>query len=167
MTRLLPLLLAALLVAGCGSSATDAVTPAAPAVAAAKPKKVRTLPKKVFVHRVDSICRGVDMAVVYDMPTVTGDVARNRRVFGAYFGRTHSEVRRLRRKLVRLGQPSRDRARWRRALAKVKAMESHIDTLRAAAWSGSVNMLVLSARELRHTSASATRRFERFGAKRC
>lgn len=167
MTRLLPLLLVATCVAGCGSS--DAVTPAAPAAAAAAaaPKHVRTLPKKVFVRRANRICRRLENVDVGSFPAMTSDVTRNRRAIGSWFSRVHSEMRRARRQLVRLGQPSRDRARWRRAMAKITAIEHHMDTMRAAAWSGSVNMYVLSGRELIRSSASADRRLKRFGATAC
>jgi hypothetical protein len=168
-TRLLPLLIAiaAVAVAGCGSSATSAVAPAAPAAAAATPKKVRTLPKKVFVRRANRICRRLEKMDVGALPAISSDVARNRRVVGAWFGRVHAQLRRGRRQLVRLGQPSRDRARWRRAMAKITAVEQHVDTMRAAAWSGSVTMLRLSARELLRSNESANRRLKRFGADDC
>jgi hypothetical protein len=168
-TRLLPLLLVAIAVGGCGSSSLDAVTPApaGSAVAAAKPKHVRTLPKKVFLRRVNAICRRLEKVDVGAVPTITGDVGRNRRVFGAWFGRVHKVVRSTRRRLVRLGRPSRDRARWRRVMTKLRAIEDHIDTMRASTWAGSVNMLLLSARELESSDKSADRRLRRFGAKRC
>jgi len=49
----------------------------------------------------------------------------------------------------------------------VHAMAGHMDTMRAAAWSGSAQMLVLSMRQMDATVASANRRFARFGARDC
>jgi hypothetical protein len=144
-TRFVPVLglLAAAALAGCGSAATEAVAPAAPA--AAKPKHVRTLPKQAFVRRVNRICAR------YDVLDTT----------------SAGELRRARRELVRLGQPSHDRARWLRVMSKLKAIEGHIDTMRAADRAGSRTMYTLSARELDGSKASATRRIRRFGATRC
>jgi hypothetical protein len=52
-------------------------------------------------------------------------------------------------------------------MSKLQAVESHLDTIRASAWSGSVDMLVLSWRQAVKSSESSNRRFRRFGAKRC
>jgi hypothetical protein len=168
-TRLLPLLslLAAVALTGCGAS-SDAVAPAPPAAAAAKPRKVRIVPKRTFVKRVDKICAGFNGQELADsLPTVSSDVARNRAVFGRWFRHARHEVRRMRVRLKHVGQPSRSRARWTRAMAKLHAIERHLDTMGAAASAGSVHMLVLSAHEIERSGKSADRRFRLFGAKRC
>jgi len=164
-SRFAPLVLVAVIVAGCGSSAPAPV--AAPLAPKAKP--VRIVAKKKFVHRVNAICARLDgpQGAIGDVPTMTSDIGQNRAVFGAYIGRAHRVIRTTRREMVRLGQPSRERARWARAMSKLQAIESHLDTLRAAVWAGSVNMVVLSARELEKSAHSADRRFRRFGATRC
>jgi hypothetical protein len=169
-TRLLPaltLILAAVAIAGCGSSSSDDVATAAAPAPAAKAEHVRTLPKKVFVRRVNAICKGLEKVDIGGFPAITADVSSNRLAIGAWFGRAHKAVRSARRRLVHLGRPRRDRARWVRVMSKMKAIEGHMDTLRAASWSGSVAMLRLSARELLASAKSVDRRFRRFGARRC
>jgi len=89
-------------------------------------------------------------------------VQREWDMFGAWFGRVHRIVRRARQRFVELGRPTRDGERWERVINKVRAEESHLDTMRAAAWSGSSDMLMLSARQLQSTSKSLDRRFRRY-----
>ena len=134
---------------------------------APKAKAVRIVSKAKFVRRVNAICARLEHGGIGNVPTITSDVGRNRVVFGAWFGRAHREVRHARRDMVRLGVPSRDRARWTRVMSKLRAIEGHLDTMRASSWAGSVNMLRLSARELVAAGKSADRRFRLFGAKRC
>jgi hypothetical protein len=164
-SRFAPLVLVALVVAGCGASKPVV----APLPAPPKAKPVRIVAKTKFVRRVNAICARLDgpKGAVGDVPTMTSDVIHNRVVFGAYIGRAHRVIRTARREMVRLGQPSRDRARWARAMSKLTAIENHLDVLRAAVWAGSVDMVVLSARELKGSAKSADRRFRRFGAGRC
>jgi hypothetical protein len=165
-SRVAPLVLVALFVAGCGGSKPVA----APLPAAPKAKHVRIVAKKKFVRRVNGICASMERpvgAILASMPTATSDVGRNRRVFGDWFGRAHRVFRHARRRMVRLGLPSRDRQRWDRVMSKWQAVEGHLDTMRAAAWAGSVPMLRLDARELMASGDSLDRRFRRFGAKRC
>ena len=170
MARLLPALslLVAVALAGCGAS-SDAVTPAPPAAAATvKPHKVRIVPKRAFIKRVDKICAGFRaQALVDSLPAISSDVGHNRAVFGTWFRRARHEVRRMRVRLKHVGQPSRSRARWTRAMAKLHAIERHLDTMGAAASAGSVTMLRLSAHEIDRSTTSAVRRFRLFGAKRC
>jgi hypothetical protein len=128
---------------------------------------IRVVSKATFVHRVNRICGHLAQVDIGAAPTPTADVYRNRRVFGAWFGRAHRAVRHARGRLTRLGEPTRDRARWQRVMNKLRAIEAHIDTMRAAAWSGSVNILLLDARELKGSAKSIDRRFRRFGAERC
>ena len=167
MRRVFPVLLAALALGGCGTAATSAPPVGPLGVTAQKPRHVHVLPKKVFTRRANRICAELERTDIGSPPAVTGDVGRNRQTFGAWFGHVHTVVRRARRHLVRLGRPSRDRARWTRVMSKLTAIESHLDTMRASAWSGSVDMLVLSARELKTSARSLDRRFRRFGATRC
>jgi len=135
------LILPCLLVAGCGAAEAPAPLPAPQPVA--KPKHVRTLPKQTFVRRVDRICNGL------------GPVA----------GRP--AVRRLRLRLLHLGRPSRDRARWTRVMSKLRALENHLDTMQAARRSGSSSILALSSRNILAARQSVDRRLRRFGANAC
>ena len=57
--------------------------------------------------------------------------------------------------------------RWQRVMSKVRAIENHLDTMHAAALSGSADMLILSAHELDTAARSVDRRFRLFGANRC
>jgi hypothetical protein len=163
----LPLLVLALVLPGCAGD--DAVTPPPAAAAEKTPKPVKVMPYKRFVKRVNAICAGMQKPVraIVQPPAITGDVAHNRRVFGAWFGRWHKVFRQADRRMGRLGMPSRQRLRWRRAKAKMHAIVGHMDTVRAAVWAGSLNMLILSARQLERSADSAVRRFRRFGATRC
>ena len=169
MTRVcvLMLLLASVALAGCGSSKPTVAPPAVAAAAPVEHTPARVLRKRTFLRRVNRICARTDGSGIGQVPAVTTSVAHNRVIFGAYFGRVHRVIRRVRRRLVRVGVPKRDRARWTRAMSKLLAAERHLDTMRAAAWSGSVPMLRLSARELQRTAKSAERRFRLFGATRC
>jgi hypothetical protein len=166
--RLAPLLLL-LAVALAGCAGDDPVAPPPAAAAAVKPKPVEIVPKQRFVRSVNAICRRMETPVrtIGAPPTMSADVAQNRRVVGDWFGRFHRVMRTARRRMARLGTPSHDRARWRRAYAKFHAVERHIDTMRAAAWSGSVDMLLLSVRQLGRSAESADRRLRRFGARDC
>jgi hypothetical protein len=158
-----PVLLAAVALVGCGSAAA----PPAPKPILPRQAHIRVVPKSTFVHRVNRICGHLDRVDIGAAPTPTSDIYRNRRVFGTWFGRAHKAIRHARGRLTQLGEPSHDRARWQRVMNKLRAIESHVDTMRAAAWSGSMNMLVLSARELQSSAKSIDRRFRRFGAGRC
>jgi hypothetical protein len=117
--------------------------PAPQPVTNAKPQHVRTLPKKTFVRRVNRICGAL------------GPVADRK------------AVRRLRLRLVHLGGPARDRTRWIRVMSKLRAVENHLDTMQAAAGSGSPSMLALSTRNMRAARQSVDRRLRRFGAHAC
>jgi hypothetical protein len=153
-----------------GCAGDDAVAPPpAAAAATAKPEPVKVVAKQRFVRRVNRICARIETPVraIGAPPALGGDVARNRRVVGEWFGRFHGVMRTARRRMARLGAPSRDRARWVRAYSKFHAVERHLDTMRAAAWSGSVDMLLLSARQLQRSAESADRRMRRFGATGC
>jgi hypothetical protein len=167
LTPLLLLLLAAV-AAGCGS-ANEAAAPTAAATAAApvKPEHVRTLPKRTFVRRANAICARLAPGGVGARTAMSPGVRRHRGALAAWAGRMHAAMRGVRRRLVHLGEPSRDRAGWRRAMSKLRAVEGHLDTLRASAWSGDATMLSLSARQLDASGTSADRRFRRFGATRC
>jgi hypothetical protein len=160
--RCLPVLLLVAL-AGCGSAAV----PPAPKPVVPEEAHIRVVPKRTFVRRVNRICDDVGKVNIGPVPTLTSDVYRNRRVFGAWFGRVHTAVRRARQRFVSLGTPARDHARWARVISKIRAEESHLDTLRAATWSGSLDMLLLSARELRQADRSLSRRLRRFGVTHC
>jgi hypothetical protein len=148
--------------AGCGSAAPPPPKPILPRQA-----HIRVVTKKTFVRRVNRICDDLDSISIGRPPAISSDVLANRRTFGAWYGRVHTVIRRARQRFVELGQPTRDRARWERVISKVRAAESHLDTMRAAAWSGSADMFVLSARELASTGKSLDRRLRRFGATHC
>ena len=168
MRRCLGVLFAAVALGGCGTAATPA-PPAATPVAAVKHQHVRVLPKKVFARRVNRICKQLNapMRRIGNLPALTDDVATNRRIVGAWVGHYHRLFRLARRRMTRLGRPSRELARWRRAMNKLRAVESHVDELRASVWAGSGDMLELSRREIVSSAKSASRRFSRFGAKAC
>jgi hypothetical protein len=161
--RCLPVLLAAVALGGCGSAAA----PPPPKPILPRQAHIRVVTKKTFVRRVNRICDDLDQLNIGAAPAISSDVLVNRRNFGGWFGRVHRIVRRARQRFVELGQPTHDRARWERVVNKVRAEESHLDTMRAAAWSGSADMLLLSAHQLQSTSKSLDRRFRRFGAKHC
>jgi hypothetical protein len=161
--RCLPVLLTAVALGGCGSAAA----PPPPTPVLPRQAHIRVVTKTTFVHRVNRICDDMDAIDIGTPPSISTDVVANRRSFGAWYGRLHKVIRRYRQRFVELGQPTRDRARWERVITKIRAAESHLDTMRAAAWSGSVDMFVLSAHQLVHTGKSLDRRLRRFGAKRC
>jgi len=156
-------LLSAVVLGGCGSAAA----PPPPKPILPRQAHIRVVTKKTFVRRVNRICDDLDSMDIGRPPTITSDVLANRRSFGAWYGHIHKVIRRYRQRFTELGQPTRDRARWERVITKIRAAENHLDTMRAAAWSGSVDMFVLSAHELMHTGKSLDRRLRRFGAKRC
>jgi hypothetical protein len=163
--RIIPVLLAAVALGGCGTAAA----PLAPKPVVPVSKHVRVVPKSVFIRRVNRICATADHRGdgIGAFPKITADVARNRRQIGGWFGRLHRIVRTERHRLGLQGQPAKGGARWLRAMSKLRAVEHHLDTIRASAWSGSADILVLDWNEAVASSKSANRRFRRFGAKRC
>jgi hypothetical protein len=128
---------------------------------------VRGLPRRTFLRRANAICARMAPGGVAARTAIGSGIRRHRGALAAWSGRAHSVMRRVRRSLVHLGEPSRGRTDWRRAMSKLRAVEGHLDTLRASAWSGDATMLRLSARQLDASSTSADRRLRRFGATRC
>jgi len=165
--RCLGVLFAAVALGGCGTAATPAPPAAPPTAGPALRTHVRVLPKKVFARRVNRICKQLNVQRIGNLPALTDDVATNRRIVGAWVGRYHRLFRLARRRMTRLGRPSRELARWRRAMNKLRAVENHVDELRASVWAGSGDMLELSRREIVSSAKSASRRFSRFGANAC
>jgi len=130
-------------------------------------RHIRVVPKPTFVARVDRVCRDLDTVDIGGAPAVDGAAYRNRRALGPWFDHAHAVVRRVRQRFYTLGHPATDNMRWERVLSKIRAEESHLDTVRAAAWSGSATMFMLSLSELKQTDVSLGRRLRRFGVTRC
>ena len=128
---------------------------------------IRVVANTKFIQRVNRICRRLGHVKVSDPPAMTDNVLANRRAVGAWFGEVHGALRHARHRLVGLGQPSKNRAGWQGVINKLRAMEAHIDTMRAAAWVGNVQLLRLDARELKRSNKSVDRRLRRFGVKHC
>jgi hypothetical protein len=155
------LLFCALAAGGCGGATTPSA-PSATASTSAPRRHVRTLPKKVFVRRANTICSRFNRRA-----DATGLDLRDIDTLASSVGRVHRLARTMRRQLARLGRPSRDQARWVRVMSKLQAVERHLDETRAALWSRSRPMTVLAARQTIAATESLQRRLRLFGMRRC